>query len=55
LRIEGLPQRAPGEVPACRVRIILTEYGQAVSSKIWIAATSALALLYFWQDIKKEK
>jgi hypothetical protein len=28
------------------------KYGQDVSSKIWIAATSALGLLYFWKDLK---
>jgi hypothetical protein len=28
------------------------KYAQDVSSKIWLAATSALLLLYFWKDIK---
>jgi hypothetical protein len=31
----------------------LFKYGQDVSSKIWIAVTSALALLYFWKDLKE--
>jgi hypothetical protein len=28
------------------------KYGQDVSSKIWIAATSALLALYFWKDFR---
>jgi hypothetical protein len=31
----------------------LFKYGQDVLSKIWIAVTSALALLYFWKDFKQ--
>ena len=28
------------------------KYGQDVSSKIWIATTSALLALYFWKDFR---
>jgi len=28
------------------------KYGQDVSSKLWIAATSALLILYFWKDLR---
>jgi hypothetical protein len=28
------------------------KYGQDLASKIWIAATSTLLILYFWKDIK---
>jgi len=28
------------------------KYGQEVSSRIWLATTSALLALYFWKDIR---
>ncbi|SRR5260370_13340272 len=28
------------------------KYGQDLASKIWIAAASALLILYFWKDIR---
>jgi hypothetical protein len=30
------------------------KYGQDVSSRVWIATTSTLGLLYFWNDLKRE-